>query len=224
MAKIKILLADNHVLVREGLRSLLENEPDLEIVGEAGDGAEVVDGVKSKKPDVVLMELSMPGMTVIDAIRQIKAASKKTEIVVLTMHQNRNHIREAIHGGVLGYLLKTSPVEDVFAAIRAARENKYYLSSEINADIIDSYIRKDNIEPFVSRYDLLTKREQMVFRMLGEGNTTTEIAELLNISPKTVAKHRTNLMEKLQMKNTATLVRYAIKIGVTTPDESYNCN
>ena len=166
------------------------------------------------------MDVSMPGVTGMDAIRQIRAVSKKTQVVILTMHQKRANIRETLHAGVTGYLLKTSPLAEVVAAIRAARDGKYYLSSEINTDIINIYLRKEDQEPLVNRYDQLTKREQLVFRLIAEGNTTTEIAELLSISPKTVAKHRTNLMEKLDMKNTASMVYYAIKIGVAVPDEN----
>lgn len=220
MANIKVLLADNHVLVREGLQCLLANEPDIEVIDQAGNWSETIDRVKTKKPDVAVFDISMPGVTGLDAIRQIRAVSKKTQVVILTMHQKRAHIRETLHAGVTGYLLKTSPLAEVVAAIRAARDGKYYLSSEINTDIINIYLRKEDQEPLVNRYDQLTKREQQVFRMIAEGNTTTEIAELLSISPKTVAKHRTNLMEKLDMKNTASMVYYAIKIGVAVPDEN----
>ncbi len=219
MAKIKILLADNHVVVREGLRRLLDAESDFNVVGEADDGVETLDRVKSLKPDIVIMDISMPRLSGIDAIRLIKEASKSAEIIILTMYQKRSYIREALHVGALGYMLKTSSFAEVTAAIRTVHRKKYFLSSEINADIIDNYLKKETVEPFLSKYDLLTRREQQVFRMMAEGNTTIEIAELLCISPKTVAKHRTNLMEKLQLKNTAALVRYAMKIGIIEPED-----
>lgn len=222
MAKTKILLADHHLVVREGLRCLLEKENDVEIVGECSNGAETIDRVKSKKPDVLLLDLSMPQLNGIDAVRQIKEASGKTEIVILTGHQKRSNIREALNAGVSGYLLKTSAISDVLAAVRAAKDKKYFLSPEINADIIDTYLRKDSAKPKAGKYDQLTKREQTIFRMMAEGKTTNEIADALVISPKTVAKHRTNLMEKLEMKNTATLVRYAMSLGVVSPDEEFN--
>ncbi len=214
MSKIKVLLADNHTVAREGLRSLLENEPDIGTIYETGDNTGMFEQVKSKTPDVVVMDLSMSNGPGIDAIRMIRETSKKCKIVILTMNQKRSLIREVLNAGVSGYLLKTNSVTDVLTAIRAVHGNKYYLSPEVNADIIDSYLKKESIEPLANRYDLLTRREQHVFRLMAEGNTTTEIAGLLTISPKTVAKHRTNLMEKLEMKNTATLVRYAIQIGV----------
>ncbi|MGM0453712.1 MAG: response regulator [Thermodesulfobacteriota bacterium] len=218
MAKTKVLLADHNLVVREGVRCLLEKESDIEIAGECSDGEETLDRVKAKKPDVVLLDFAMPKLNGIDAIRKIKEASNKTEIVILTGYQKRTSIREALNAGVSGYLLKTSAISDVIAAIRAAKAKKYFLSPEINADIIDTYLRKDGAKPQAGKYDQLTRREQEIFRMMAEGRTTNEIADALVISPKTVAKHRTNLMEKLEMKNTATLVRYAMSLGVVSPD------
>lgn len=219
MTKIKVLLADNHMIVREGLRALLSNEPGIDIVGEAGDGAETMSLVKSAKPDIVMMDITLPGLPGIDAVRTIKEASGKTEIIILTTSQRRSYIREALHSGARGYLLKTNSFAEVIAAIRTVHRKRYFLSSEINADIIDSFLNKVSAEPFQSKYDLLTRREQQVFRLIAESRSTIEIAELLNISPKTVAKHRMNLMEKLQLKNTAKLVRYALQIGMVEPEE-----
>lgn len=214
MPKIKLMLADNQLVVREGLKALLENEPDIKVVAEAGSGAEAMERIRDAKPDVLLVDLSMPHISGVDGIRMLREASEKTRIVILSMYQKRAYIREALHAGAIGYLLKTSPFEEVLSAVRAAYQQKYFLSSEINADIIDNYLKKESVEPFLSKYDLLTKREQQIFRMMAEGNTTNDIAGALSVSPKTVAKHRTNLMEKLEMKNTATLVRYALQIGV----------
>lgn len=221
MAKIKIMLADHQPIVREGIRALLEKESDIKVSAEAGEGALCFKRLRETKPDVLLMDISMPGIDGINSIRELKKISEKTGIVILTMHQKRSHVREALHAGVMGYLLKTSPYEEVLGAIRAAAEQKYYLSAEINADIIDNYLKRETTEPFASKYDLLTKREHMILRFMAEGYTTNEIAMMLSVSPKTVAKHRTNLMEKLEMKNMATLVRYAIKIGVVDVDSDY---
>ncbi len=218
MTRTKVLLADHNLVVREGLRCLLEKESDIEIAGECSDGEQTLDGVNDKKPDVVLLDLSMPQLNGVDAIRQIKETSKKTEIVILTDYQKRAGIREALNAGVSGYLLKTSAISDVLSAIRAAKAKKYFLSPEINADIIDTYLRKDGTRAGAGKYDQLTRREQEIFRMMAEGRTTNEIADALVISPKTVAKHRTNLMEKLEMKNTATLVRHAMSLGLVTPE------
>lgn len=220
MAKIKLMLADNHAMIREGLKTLMEKESDVKLAAETGDGIEMLEKVKESKPDVVLMDISMPGLSGIDSIRKIKEASGKTEVVILTMYQKRGYIREALHAGAMGYLLKTSPLEEVLGAVRSASSKKYFLSAEINADIIHNYLQKDTVEPFLSKYDTLTKREQAIFRMMAEGATANEIAGRLSISPKTVAKHRTNLMEKMEMKNTATLVRYALQTGIINAEES----
>lgn len=219
MAKIKLMLADHQKLVREGLTALLEKEPDIKIMAEAGDWQQSMERIKSTKPDVLLLDLSMPGLSGRDGLLQIKKLSENTRVVILTMHQNRTYIRETLHAGAVGYLLKTSPYEEILAAVRAAAEHKYFLSSEINADIIDNYLHRETTEPFGSKYDLLTKREKQVFRLMAGGNTTNDIAMMLSVSPKTVAKHRTNLMEKLEMKNMATLVRYAMQTGIVDTED-----
>ncbi|MFP3979987.1 MAG: response regulator [Desulfobacterales bacterium] len=214
MAKIKLMLADNHTAVREGLKALFEKVTDIKVTAEADDGIQTLEKVKSTKPEVLVMDISMPGLTGIEAIGQIKQASENTEIIILSMIQRREYIREALHAGAMGYLLKTSPFAEVLGAVRSAYQKNYYLSSEINADIIHNYLKKNSAEPFLSRLNQLTRREHIVFRMMAEGRTPNEIAGRLAISPKTVAKHRTNLMEKLAVKNTATLVRYALQTGV----------
>lgn len=219
MAKIKLMLADHQKLVREGLTALLEKEPDIKIMAEAGDWPQSMERIKSTKPDVLLLDLSMPGLSGRDGLLQIKKLSENTRVVILTMHQNRTYIRETLHAGAVGYLLKTSLYEEILAAVRAAAEHKYFLSSEINADIIDNYLHRETTEPFGSKYDLLTKREKQVFRLMAGGNTTNDIAMMLSVSPKTVAKHRTNLMEKLEMKNMATLVRYAMQTGIVDTED-----
>ncbi|MCF8110271.1 MAG: response regulator transcription factor [Desulfobacteraceae bacterium] len=219
MAKIKLMLADNHAVVREGLKALLERQADIKVAAEAADGDELTKKLKEARPDVLLLDVSMPDLGEAGAIERIKQASKNTEVVILTMHQKQDYIRKALHAGARGYLLKTSPFEEVLGAIHTAAEKKYFLSAEINADIINKYLKKDATTPDPRTYDQLTKREQEIFRMIAEGATANEIAGRLAISPKTVAKHRTNLMEKLNMKNTASLVRYALQLGVVDPEE-----
>ncbi len=218
MAKTKLILADHHVLDRQALRCLLEKETDIEILGESGDGEQLLEKIKSKKPDVVLLDISMPKLNGADAIHRIKEISSRIEIVVLTDSRKKTTIHEALNAGVSGYLLKTGTITDLLSAIRAAKEKKYFLSPEINTDIIDTYLGRGGAASKTGRYEQLTKSEKRVFRLIAEGNTTNEIAEELAISPKTVAKHRMNLMEKLETKNTATLVRYAVAIGVVSVD------
>lgn len=215
--KIKVHLADNQIVVRQGVNALLGKERDIEIVAETADGIETVETVKKVKPDVVLVESMLPRVAGIDIIRMIKEANRETEVVVLTTPQKKAHIRDALQVGALGYVLKTSSITEVLAAIRAAYRKGYYLSPEISADIIDNFVKKRGTESDTGGYGRLSKRERQVFRMIAEGNTTDEIAELLNISPKTVAKHRMNIMEKMELKNVALLVRYAVKIGVIDP-------
>ena len=215
--KIKVHLADNQIVVRQGLNALLAKERDIEIVAETADGLDTVETVKKAKPDVVLIESMLPRVAGIDVIRMIKEARQETEVVVLTTPQKKAHVRDALQVGALGYVLKTSSITEVLAAIRAAYQKGYYLSPEISADIIDNFVKKRGSESETGGYGRLSKRERQIFRMIAEGNTTDEIAELVNISPKTVAKHRMNIMEKMELKNVALLVRYAVKIGVIDP-------
>ncbi|MFP4255591.1 MAG: response regulator [Desulfobacterales bacterium] len=221
MAKIKLMIADNHILVREGLKALLGKESGIRVAAEASDGDEMMKKIRETRPDVVLMEISMPELQAVEAICKIREISENTKVVILTMHQKQDYIREALNAGAMGYLLKTSRFEEVLAAIRAAYDNNYFLSTEINADIINNYLQKETRKPFMSTYDQLTRREQQIFRMVAEGATVNEIGDRLSISPKTVAKHRTNLMEKLNMKNTASMVRYALQLRIINPEDDF---
>ena len=215
--KIKVQLSDNQLVVRQGISCLLSSEKDIEVAAETDDSTETVETVKKIKPDVVLLEPALPGMAGVDLVRMVKEANSDTEIVVLTTPQNRTHVRDALQVGALGYVLKTGAIGEVLAAIRAAARKGYYLSPEISANIIDTFIKGRGVDSETSGYGKISKRERQVFRMIAEGATTDEIAEALDISPKTVAKHRMNIMEKMALKNVATLVRYAIRIGVVDP-------
>ncbi len=215
--KIKLQLADNQIVVRQGINALLSKEKDIEIVAETADGMDTVETVKKVKPDIVLLEPALPRMAGVDLVRMVKEANAETEVVVLTAPQKKAHVRDALQVGALGYVLKTSSIAEVLAAVRAAYQKGYYLSPEISADIIDTFVKKRGVESETSGYGKISRRERQVFRMIAEGATTDEIAEALEISPKTVAKHRMNIMEKMELKNVATLVRYAVKIGVVDP-------
>lgn len=219
MPKIKLMLADNHTVVREGLKAILEKEPEIKVAAEAEDGDQMMEKLREIRPDVLLMDVSMPNLAGVDSIRRIKEISENTGVVILTMYQKQGYIRETLHAGAMGYILKTSPFEEVLGAVRSAYNNKYFLSAEINADIIHNYLRKETEQPYLNSYEQLTRREQQIFKMMAEGATANEIGGRLLISPKTVAKHRTNLMEKLNLKNTAALVRYALRLGVIDPEE-----
>src|SRR6056297_136621 len=214
MKNTKILIADHHLMVREGLKFLLDREDFFEVVGVAGNSQETLTLVKSKKPDILLMDLSLPAISRLDIAKLVKTASAKTNLMVMSNSIKQAHVRQTLQGGARGYILKTAPFSELVQAINTVNQGNYYLSSEIKTDIIDHFIKQTDEAPVHNKYNLLTKREKEVFRLLIAGNSTEEIAKLIPISPKTVAKHRSNLMEKLEILNIASLVRYAIKIGV----------
>lgn len=220
MSKIRVLIADDHAIVRNGLRKLLEEEPDMEVVDEAVDGIQTVKKVKSLRPDVALVDIAMPGLSGLEATNLIKESVPETQVVVLSMHDKDAYVDRALAYGALGYVLKASPTSDVLEAVRAVYEGKYFLSSKVNAQIIDTYLknRKDRKESDVSGYNLLSEREQQVFRLLVEGRETSEAAEVLCISLKTVKKHRANIMKKLDIHNMVDMIKYAIKIGIIGPE------
>jgi two-component system response regulator NreC len=217
MRKTKVLIADDHAIVREGLRHLLNSQQDMEVVGEAQDGMEALKRVKELQPDVTLLDIAMPRLSGLEAIRLIKRSVPHTQIAVLSMHQKEAYVHRVLAAGALGYVLKASPSSEVLAAIRAVRRNEYFLSSKIRAEVIKIYLQRPKEEPSDSRYDLLSEREQQVFRLLVEGNSTKQIADILSVSPKTSEKHRANVMKKLGIHDLVALVKYAIKIGVIDP-------
>lgn len=215
---MRILLADDHAVVRAGLRQLLTNQPDMVVVGEATDGVDAVEKAKSLRPDVTLLDIAMPHLSGLDAVRLIKDAVPQTQIVVLSMHQKEAYVHQAFASGALGYVLKASPSSDVLEAIRAAHRGEYFLSSKIKADVIGAYLQSRKEKPMVRGYDLLSEREQQVFRLIVEGNSTKAIADILCVSPKTVEKHRANVSRKLGIHDLVGMVKYAVKIGIVDPE------
>lgn len=214
---ISVLIADDHAVVRQGIRQLIGAEADMTVVGEASDGLEAVDMAKSMKPDVVLLDIAMPGVSGLEAVSLIKDSVPECEVVVLTMHAKDNFVHRVLDSGALGYVLKASPIGDVLQAVRAARRGEYFLSSKIKAEVVSAYLDSRKKAPAVKGYDLLSEREQQVFRLVAEGNSTNKIAEVLCVSPKTVEKHRTNIMKKLGLKDRLELVKMAIRIGIIDP-------
>jgi len=215
---MRVLLADDHAVVRAGLRQLLSNQPDMEVVGEATDGVDAVEKAKSLRPDVTLLDIAMPHLSGLDAVRLIKEAVPQTQIVVLSMHQKEAYVHQAFASGALGYVLKASPSSDVLEAIRAVHRGEYFLSSKIKADVIGAYLQSRKEKPMVRGYDLLSEREQQVFRLIVEGNSTNAIADILCVSPKTVEKHRANVSRKLGIHDLVGMVKYAVKIGIVDPE------
>ena len=217
MKKIKILIADDHSVVRKGICQIIDDQPDMEVAGVACDGVEALDKAREIIPDIVLIDIAMPNLSGLEAVSMIKDAVPKTQIVILSMHAKESYVRQALSSGVMGYVLKDSPSTDIIDAVHAANQREYFLSSKIKAGVIDSYLENKKTKPVVRGYDLLSEREQQVFRLVVEGKSAKDIAELLFISPKTIEKHRSNVMNKLGVHGRMELLKYAIKIGIVDP-------
>ena len=218
MNKIRVLIADDHVIVREGLRQLLNGQTDMEVAGEAEDGRQALEKVKSLHPDVILLDIAMPHLSGLEVISLIREAAPETQVVVLSMHSKETYVQQALSSGALGYVLKASPSTDILEAIRMAHRNEYFLSSRLKAEVIGKYLKIKRSTPDLRGYDLLTEREQQVFRLLAQGNSKSQIADILCVSAKTVEKHSTSLMNKLSVRDRLELLKYAIKIGIVDPE------
>jgi len=218
MAPIRVLLADDHAVIREGLRHILNGQKDMEVIGEEEDGQGALKRVRELKPDILLLDIAMPGLNGLEALRLIRNASPNTKVIIFSMHNKEGYVDEAIGSGALGYVLKSSPPSEVVAAVRVVQEKKYFLSPKIEDRVVKHYLEAREKSQPASGYDLLSAREQEVFRMLVEGEKMKEISTFLCVSPKTVEKHRTNIGKKLGIHDTFGLVKYAIKIGVIDPE------
>jgi len=209
--QIRILLADDHTVVRDGLRALLERQSDMAVVAEAGDGRECVQMAENHLPDVVLMDVAMPEMNGIEAARRIIAASPKTGVVMLSMHQDESYVLRSLKAGAKGYLLKDSPREDVLSAVRAASEGRSFLSRKVSRMLQEDYVRQLESRGLEDSYELLTDREREILQLLAEGKANKEVAHLLNISLTTVETHRGHILQKLSLHSTAELILYAVR-------------
>ncbi|OGR11990.1 MAG: hypothetical protein A2277_20360 [Desulfobacterales bacterium RIFOXYA12_FULL_46_15] len=212
--QIEIVIADDHTIVRQGLRKLLEEEECLKITGEAMDGREAIQIVQKLKPDIVIMDIAMPILNGIEAARQIKQSELKTKVIILSMHDHTRYIRELLSIGVSGYLLKNAASGDIIKAIHAVIKGESYLSPTISNRVIEDYVGMNKKTSQDELYNTLTNREREVFQMMVEGYPTKEIAETLCLSPSTVKSHRSNIMEKLKMDNISKLIQYAIQLGI----------
>lgn len=211
---IRVIVADDHHLVRQGIRALLEKQAHIQVVGEAQDGQEAVDLTHSLKPDVLLLDINMPRINGIEVIRRVREAGSPTEILILSMYEDESLVIKALRNGARGFILKKSVTEELFTAIAAASTRKIYLSPEI-FDVLENGALQPGGDGSPSHdFDRLTTREREVCQLIAEGNTNNEIARQLGISIKTVEKHRANLMEKLGVQDVAGLVREAIKHGI----------
>ncbi|SPE26531.1 Two component transcriptional regulator, LuxR family [Candidatus Sulfopaludibacter sp. SbA3] len=209
MKRIRILLADDHAVVRQGFKMILSAQPDMEIVGEAGNGREAVELADSLKPDIVVMDVSMPELNGIEATRRLATSSPHTRVVALSMHKDNVYVREILRAGARGYLLKDAVAADVVTAIRAVARGESYLSPAVSNAVLDDY-RKHVTNPI----DLLSSREREVLQMLAEGKTNKEIAVVLDLSVYTVDAHRGRIMEKLNVHSINELVRFAVRNGL----------
>ncbi len=208
--KATIVLADDHQLVRNGLQMLLSAEADLRVIGEAGDGIETLRVVERLKPDVLILDLMMPGLDGVEVIRQLKKSSPKTRAVVVSMHKSEAYVWEALRSGAIGYVLKDSAPTDVVKAIREALANRPFLSHPLSEANIMAYLQKTSGGPF-DLYETLTARERQILQLSAEGQTSTAIGTRLSISPRTVEAHRANLMRKLGFHKLTELVRFALE-------------
>ena len=207
--KIRILLADDHTVVRQGLRLLLIRNPDMDVVAEASSGREAVALCRQVNPDVAIMDVAMPEMNGVEATRQIRQEGSDANVIILSMHKDAIYVRETLRAGAKGYLLKDAMDQDVVRAVRAVARGEGYLSPEISATVLDDY-QKHVTDPL----DLITNRERQILQMLGEGKTSKDIASELNISVYTVDAHRSRIMKKLQLRSIGDVVRFAMQRGL----------
>jgi DNA-binding NarL/FixJ family response regulator len=208
---LNILLADDHEIVRDGLRALLERE-GFTVVGEASDGREAVKLAQDQQPDVAVLDLSMPSLNGVDAAKEIARVSPKTKAVLLTVHAEDQYVLAALRAGIKGYVLKTKATADLVQAIKEVSMGKTYLSPGVSGAVVQAYLAKTDIPP-----DPLSSRERQVLQLIAEGKTTKEVATILIISVKTAESHRTRIMQKLDIHETASLVRYAVRQGLVQP-------
>ncbi|HTL30785.1 MAG TPA: response regulator transcription factor [Tepidisphaeraceae bacterium] len=217
--KTRILLADDHQIVRQGLRSLLDQHPDMEVVGEAEDGRKAVEMTDELNPDVVVMDVGMPGLNGIEATRQVALKEKGTKVVALSMHSDRRFVGEMLKAGAKGYLLKDGAFDELANAIRTVCANKVYLSPKIANFVVEDYVRqRPEVPGKKSAYASITPREREVLQLFAEGQSTKQVAATLHLSVKTVETHRRQIMEKLQIFSVAELTKYAIREGITSAE------
>jgi len=211
---IKVLIVDDHRLLIDGLRPILEKQRGIEIVGVAADGKEAIEQAQLHLPDIILLDISMPRLNGLDAARKILNDLPDTKIIMLSMHADKRYIRESIHIGARGYILKESAISEVITAIREIQKGELFFSHEIETQVIQDYVKKIK-DGDIPSHSPLTLREREVLQLLAEGNSTREVASLLVISIKTVESHRKQIMDKLELHSIAELTKYAIRTGLT---------
>ncbi len=217
-SQYRILLADDHALIRHGIRNLISNNPALKVIGEVGDGEELLEFLQVKVPDLLILDISMPKLTGIEAVSKVKKLYPKIKILMLTMHKNKQYFYHAMSAGADGYLMKEDSDEELLLAIKRIQNGKSYLSPYLSQDFADDVIsayRNNRSSPF----ETLTKREREVLNLVVEGHTSKVMAEMLHLSPRTIDHHRANLLRKFDMKNSVDLVNFAVRNGFVTQSE-----
>ncbi len=213
---IRILIADDHKIMREGLRALIDKEIGMEIIGEAKDGQTTVKLARKLTPSIIVMDIGMPELNGIECTRQILSDNPKAKVLALSMHSDRRFVTEMLRAGASGYLLKDAAFEELIRAVRTVASGRSYLSPDIAGSVIENYVRQSSPTPEkISAFSVLTNREREVLQLLAEGNTTKEIAATLFVSVKTVETHRRNIMKKLDLHSVAELTKYAVREGLT---------
>ncbi len=218
MNEVTIILADDHQIVRDGLRALLTVEPDFDVIGEAKDGLEVADMVDRLRPHVLVLDVMMPGLNGLEVTRQVSQRSPKTRILVLSMHANEAYILAALRNGAAGYILKEASAETLVDAIRVVVSGKRYLCPPLSDRAIEAYVQKAEASA-LDVYETLTSREREVFQLAAEGSSNIQIADRLSISPRTVEVHRAKIMQKLDLRTQTDLIRFALRRGIVSLED-----
>ncbi len=211
MSAIRILLADDHIVMRRGLRFLLESQKDFSVVGEASDGREAVQQAEALHPDVAVLDIAMPNLSGLEAAQRIAAQNPRVGIVILSMHSDEGYVLRALKAGARSYLLKDSAEGDLIEAIKAVNHGKTYFGNEISSMLVEDYIRDIRARGLEDTFETLTSREREILQLVAEGNSNKEIANQLNVSPYTIETHRRNLQEKLNLHTVADLILYAVR-------------
>ena len=214
MSNIRVLLADDHIIMRKGLRLLLERQPNITVVGEASDGRECVELAQAEKPDVVVMDLAMPNLNGIEAARQIVGQNPDVAVAVLSMHSDESYVIRALKAGARAYLLKDSAESDLIGAIKALSDGKSFFSPAISRLLVEDYMRALERKGVEDSYELLTTREREILQLLAEGKSNKEVANMLNLSLYTVETHRTHILQKLNLHTVPELILYAVRKGI----------
>lgn len=214
MKQIRVLVVDDHTLIRKGIVGLLEGQPDITVVGEASGGQDGLEAALALKPDVVLMDIAMPGISGLEATRGLRAQRPETQVLMLTIHDREDYLFEALRAGAAGYVLKGADVQDLLAAVRSAHSGQVYLYPTVAKTLVADYLQRARSGSGQEGYDRLSDREREVLHLIAQGKTTAEIAEALFLSPHTVQSHREHIMGKLDLHSKADLIKYAIAKGL----------